>query len=103
MTNTIEELMDGKLPGQITIVHTGGLIFTPYFIETYNEKWVGKNLKGYVMHYAQENEHWKIYEEPKKLVKKWLWAVKTNNTWYNGNDSYFRCSDNGNGSFGFVS
>ena len=74
MTKTIDELMEGKFPGQITIIHTDGGIFTPYFIDTHNDVWVGKDLNGWRKNYSTDNEYWKIYEGPKKLVKKYFWS-----------------------------
>ena len=75
MTNTIEKLMEGKTPGSITIIHTGGAVFTPYFMDE-EERWVGKDLNGWRTNYSTDSSNWAIYEEPKKLTKRWLWAFK---------------------------
>ena len=88
MTKTIDELMEGKFPGQITIIHADGEIFTPYFIDSCSKRWVGKDLEGGICYNSTDNENWSIYEEPKKLVKKWLWRYKNANKEWEYNTIY---------------
>jgi len=87
MTNTIDELMEGKFPGQITIVNTSGTVFTPYFMDS-DGMWMGKDLNGDLAGNRADNPNWSIYEEPKKLVKKWLWRYKNANKEWEYNTIY---------------
>ena len=67
--------MDGKKPGEITIIDGIGDKFTPYF-KNGSGNWCGLGCNDYTIHYKGYTENWKIYEEPKKLIKKWLWVFK---------------------------
>ena len=88
---TIDELMKGKKPGEIKVSSgeylgdDNGFYFIPFFKIDY--VWHGQVIgpehiradyfKGH------ENDTWYLYTEPKKKVKRWMWAYQSSTNRHN--------------------
>lgn len=80
---SIDELMEGKKPGEVKLItNDSDSIFTPYYREEFGEdgkpEWAGRYSKYRqiedLMSESATARIWVLFEEPKKKVKRWLWA-----------------------------
>lgn len=78
--STIDELMEGKKPGEIKIRQIGWdskKWFQPFFATS--GEWTGilNNESGtpYRSVWYGDEALWQLWSEPKKKVKRWQWAV----------------------------
>lgn len=89
---TIDELMQGKKPGEIKVTHkegifSAGYFFIPYFRSNYIQfrsaaTWYGLIDNSKPWDFPADLDLWKLYEEPKpevKLVKyyRWYWRDRS--------------------------
>lgn len=77
---TINELMEGKKPGEIKICrpfqNPTCIYWSPYFKDGHG-LWHGLNSSNENSFYCGHSfDDWKRHEEPKPKVKRWLWAYK---------------------------
>lgn len=71
---TIDELMEGKKPGEIKVIYDV-YIFTPHY--RMNNRWYGfypDDDKEFMKCECATQDIWELYTEPKKKVKRWLWC-----------------------------
>ena len=74
---TLDELMEGKAPGEIRVNnkdYPAASWFQPYF-KSYSD-WYGLNELGYQKSHSGLEYHWRIWQEPKKKVMKYLWRYR---------------------------
>ena len=69
--STIDELMEGKKPGEIKI-SSGDYTFIPY-CKTRGGNWGGLTENKDHKFYSEDDTSWRLYTEPKKMIKRWLW------------------------------
>ncbi len=82
---SIDELMEGKAPGSVKVQFLNWpetLYFVPYFKDLENKgRWHGQNYSsvssGRADWFEGDAGEWKLYEEPKKPVVRWLWAYRS--------------------------
>ncbi len=80
---TIDELMEGKVPGSVRVTHYGwdnNKYFTPYFKS--QNKWYGLSHLNTKDSWVDDSASWQLYTGPKKKVVRWLWAYKNLGIWY---------------------
>ncbi len=75
--STIDELMEGKKPGEIKICRS--IDRTKYFIPFFRDsikQWNGLGPAGeFKCEMAKASSlNWELYQEPKPKVKRWLWV-----------------------------
>lgn len=76
---TIDELMEGKKPGEIKVRRRSWseeVYFTPYFKEA--DVWYGLR-NSYHDFWSGDVDEYEIYREPKPKVRRYLWAFKSLN------------------------
>ncbi len=75
---TIDELMEGKRPGEIRITRATN-IRTEYVRPFYKDnswQWHGLDEHNVNADLYFDKDDWRLYEEPKPKVRRWLWAIK---------------------------
>lgn len=76
--STISELMEGKERGSVKVClpHWGhDSYFSPWFQEP-NGYWHGQFNNGIAMCYPDHDDDWQLWQEPKKEVVRYKWAIK---------------------------
>lgn len=84
---TIDELMQGKQPGEIKITHAEwkdlpSCFFKPFFKDKY-QIWFGLGEDDEGEDAYSNRDDWYLWQEPRKKIKRWLWVSKSghDNLW----------------------
>lgn len=83
---TIDQLMEGKKPGEIKICTSKHPMRDGYFVPYYNIRglWYGifhaldNRIDNEIHNSEDEGDYWQLYTQPKKKVKRWLWVYANN-------------------------